>query len=393
MIVGLASVSILAILAALMGALVYYGAEALVRFIADPIGRSGIPGSGTLANIIRTGVVLAQASVYTLVNAGAGIVHAFIVDPLIAIHYAIDEAVSFVEELAKSTAWISTVKIPALISEVKIDLFAAEVGLAARITATYNTLHHYTYWAYTSAKTYAHAVWVKANDYSRALYNDTIKHVRAQITAANAYAFHVWAEANAHSDRLYHEATAYADSAAAAATTYAHSLYKAAVADTTRDVAAAEAQAKAYTATALAATAGAITDGLVKPVEAVWGEVADATTGAITAAEGGLAGVTAGLRSIAGVNVGDLAGVGALAGATALTLTRFLRDCGVPNCRNLSGIGRDLQSLFAFAEDGALIALLAAMITDPAGTATEVEDVLGPLARDAVTATRTMIGI
>jgi hypothetical protein len=121
--------------------------------------------------------------------------------------------------------------------------------------------------------------------------------------------------------------------------------------------------------------------------------VTDAAGGAVDAAEGALTDVVAGVRAIAGANVTDLAGVGALAGATALTLTRFLRECGIPNCRNLGKVGRDLQGLFAFAEDGALLGLLAAMITDPAGTATEVENVLGPVARGAVTATRETIGV
>ena len=89
----------------------------------------------------------------------------------------------------------------------------------------------------------------------------------------------------------------------------------------------------------------------------------------------------------------DLAGALAGVGAVEAVLTKYLRDCGVPNCRNLGKFGRDLQALFGLVEDGALFALLAALITDPQDTVRPLHDFLAPIAGDAVAAGRALAGV
>ena len=89
----------------------------------------------------------------------------------------------------------------------------------------------------------------------------------------------------------------------------------------------------------------------------------------------------------------DLAGALAGVGALEAVMTRYLRDCGVPNCRNLGKFGHDLQALFGLVEDGALFALLAALITDPGDTVRPLHDFLAPIAGDAVAAGRALAGV
>ena len=109
----------------------------------------------------------------------------------------------------------------------------------------------------------------------------------------------------------------------------------------------------------------------------------------------------------AGTGLPDLAAVMALVPALAPTtapqamgdmatvtrvLTRALADCVVPNCRNLSKYGRDLQGLFGLVEGAALLAFIAEIIRDPEGAARITVDVLdGPL-HATVGAFETLIG-
>jgi len=86
--------------------------------------------------------------------------------------------------------------------------------------------------------------------------------------------------------------------------------------------------------------------------------------------------------------LGDLAGLGAagllgalirsIAGTAAVT--ELAADCIVPNCQNLSQLGRDLQELLSLASTAAMIAWLVFAVTDPAGAAADIQDVaLNPL--------------
>ncbi len=103
--------------------------------------------------------------------------------------------------------------------------------------------------------------------------------------------------------------------------------------------------------------------------------------------------ITAWLKGISTTAATDIAGVTALSVATAGTLARYLERCGMPNCRNLSKIGRDLQDLFALIEGGSFLALIAYMISDPEGAAREAQSVLGPVVDDIGNGIRDLIGV
>jgi len=68
-----------------------------------------------------------------------------------------------------------------------------------------------------------------------------------------------------------------------------------------------------------------------------------------------------------------------------------MRECGVPNCRNLSSLGRELHQLLDDLAGGALLALFAALISDPQGTAHWLTDNVGGVVEDAVTGARDLL--
>ena len=103
--------------------------------------------------------------------------------------------------------------------------------------------------------------------------------------------------------------------------------------------------------------------------------------------------IGASLRSIATDVPGDLAAALTMTGALSIPMLRFMRECGVPNCRNLSQFGRELRDLLGALEDGALIAFLAMLCTDPQAATRFVVDDIGGIIDGAVGAARDLMGV
>lgn len=90
--------------------------------------------------------------------------------------------------------------------------------------------------------------------------------------------------------------------------------------------------------------------------------------------------------------VGELAGVLSITGAISLAMTRYLRECGIPNCRNLGSYGRYLQDLLALVGAGSLFAALAELVQDPEGAARATVDALDDVLDAGVGVVRDLIG-
>lgn len=117
-----------------------------------------------------------------------------------------------------------------------------------------------------------------------------------------------------------------------------------------------------------------------KPWAVLWPDI-EASVHALDGVLGAdLPDIGAAVRAIGrDVPVGLLGSIAATSGIS-LTMLRYLKDCGVPNCRNLGKFGHDLQTLFGAVGDGALLSFLLAAVTDPGGAAEAVtSDVLPTL--------------
>jgi hypothetical protein len=99
------------------------------------------------------------------------------------------------------------------------------------------------------------------------------------------------------------------------------------------------------------------------------------------------------LRALAGAGATGLLGALVTSLAGTATVTKLAAECIVPNCRNLGGLGRFLQSLFSDATDLALIAWLIEGVANPVGWARDTDAILGPVAADTTAVIRSLVGV
>lgn len=144
---------------------------------------------------------------------------------------------------------------------------------------------------------------------------------------------------------------------------------------------------------AIASAVGIITTDVDQAAGRVADDVTAAVEGAIDIAGAGFADIVAGLRAIDWADVTDIAGVTAATGALTITVSRYLEQCGMPNCRNLSGLGRFLEDLLSDVSLAALLAMLVRMVNDPEGAAGETIADIGGLATGTINLVTSLVGV
>lgn len=242
------------------------------------------------------------------------------------------------------------------------------------------------------------------------------------VAAANAFATNVLHEAQ----HLYNLSIAYADTAATGVLHEAQHLYNLSIAyadhavataigdvgSVTKQLAAdvatieayatsyADAQAgraltaaEAYASTAATTAVGVLSTGVDKAVDVVAPGLIEDLGSLVGTLASDFPDVSALVQSVNPADVLSLAG--AVAGTMAITdaLVKLADSCTVPNCRNLSSFGRDLQALLSLVGDASLLALIVEMVHDPSGAASDVQGLFGGLASDTITGVRDLIGV
>jgi hypothetical protein len=130
----------------------------------------------------------------------------------------------------------------------------------------------------------------------------------------------------------------------------------------------------------------------IRPLAAAWPGV----IGVVEELEGVIAtdlpDIGAAIRAIPRVVPGDLADALAIVGAISIPMLRYMTRCGIPNCRNLSQLGRELAELGDAITAGAFLGLMIALASDPIGTAHFLHDDVGGFVTGAVGEARTLLG-
>src|SRR6266702_4313454 len=210
---------------------------------------------------------------------------------------------------------------------------------------------------------------------------------------ARAYAVAKFTEAVHFAEHVYNLAVAYAAAKVLTAIHFAEHVYNVTHAEIAESLAAAKHYAGAIALSTATAVVGIFSTDLGKVAAAEWVKITDD----VAALEGVIAtdlpDIGALARAIPRAIPRELADVIAGGLAVDALAIRYLRECGIPNCKNLHGFGKDLQRLFGLAEGAAFLGFLAYIITDPDGATRETEQVAGAILSDTIDGVRHLIGV
>lgn len=384
---------IAAVVAALLALLFLYGVQNLIKGLAALFPKD-IPYIGSfIHNTLLAAGAAAGAALQWLMASVIRPVIQFVLGPVLAMLNYLASLALFVRSMSGSWAWLIGSEIPHVISR----LLAKIATVAANVRA-----------------------------YALHLVRDLRADVHNLIDAARAYAARIAAAALATAlDRIHglradvrdwiDAARSFAAKEAAAALATAKTLIHTVRVDLTKAVATAEA----------AAVAGdrALTDLVTSTAASTLGTAERYTDDAIAAVGAGILAVdlpgvpdlvdgliddVGGLVGVLGTDLPQLGDLlkdldltvpldiaGALTSGLVLerVLARYLRDCGVPNCRNLSGLGRFLEDLLGAVGLAALLAMLAEMISDPQSAAHATVDDLSGVLDGATGLARDLLGV
>src|SRR6266702_2344491 len=171
---------------------------------------------------------------------------------------------------------------------------------------------------------------------------------QAEVVAALSAATHL-------AQHVYNLAVAYAAAKVLTAIHFAEHVYNVTHAEIAESLAAAKHYAGAIALSTATAVVGIFSTDLGKVAAAEWVKITDD----VAALEGVIAtdlpDIAALARAIPRAIPRELADVIAGGLAVDALAIRYLRECGIPNCKNLHGFGKDLQGLFKLAEGAAFL--------------------------------------
>jgi hypothetical protein len=390
-VIAVPAIALLAI--AIVALILIYALEQLVRGISFVFPSVSVPFLGSLRNVIVNAITGAVGLVKTYAMPMLAAMGEVMLAPVTFAIYFIQKGISIVAEINATLHWIVTT-----------GIVRAENAAIARANTLYN-----------QAISFATANGAAIENDARSLYNSAIAHTDAAVAAVENDARSLYNQAIAFATTngaaiegdvrsLYNQAIAFATQNGAAIENDVRNLYSAAVAhadavgaqveaDARTLAGQAETLAKGLAQAAQAAAIAAVTGPLVTDLPNIWPAIENVPSAIAGAAAGGFADVQSLLKGL------DLSIPTSIGGTLAVTvpivsaLSRLAVDCTIPNCRNLSQFGKDLQALLSLFADGALIAFFVEMVTDPEGAARLIVDDLGPIANSAVNAAKSLVGV
>lgn len=317
----------------------------------------------------------------------------FIIRPIVAIESIFDALNGMGQSTLNAVISITTVKIPAAIGVA--GQFTTSIGayILTQVGGWVATLQSVVVAGLATERAFASAAVAAANQYTLNLAN----YLQGQFAAGLATLQSVVAAGLAaeHTFTLdaYNAAVNFTDTAYNAATHYSDQLAAAAAADLAAAVATTESYALTTATEAVGVLATDLDNEVTASLTAIWPDIATVIPELEGVIGTGDADILDALGRIDWTIPANLAGVASLAGVSALTLARYLKDCGIPNCQNLSQFGRDLQAAIAVVDDVAFIAFLLELIHDPAAAADLVESSVGDLIDAGLSAGRALLSV
>lgn len=345
----LAVAALPAVIIAVVALILLYGLALLLRSILQGMSQHipyvGGALSSAIGSIIDDAISLGAQAARSAVSFIIGIVMA----PVYWIEQHITSIIQTFESVINAVAYITGTLIPQTIAGLRAEIQAAE---SAALNYAHNLAIDLTNLITTDVTQVYHelaAVQASLISYANTLFTDAEHYTQAAITAETAYVNEVASE-------LTHEL----QSGLAATDAYVTSAYNSAIHYTQSAVASAEAAAAS--------------------------EISSVTAWVGTE-------VTALQAYIAAVGASAIAFTTEAVGVVEADLGNLKSDCTDNLCSGLSDLASLFNGLTGDLGLAALFALAARFAADPPAAAAEVESTLGPIARDAAGAVRSLVGV
>lgn len=382
-----------AIIAALLAMLVIWAYPVLRRITAAIVPNWHVPGFSSLRDAVLGLLDGAYSALSDALDATVYPVASFIMLPFELLADLFGRVTTAFATIRGILTLLVTVYLPLTVKTLLHDVQVAIADAKTDANAALATAIQYTKADLAAAEAYAHYYAVAAANTAAGLFHTAESDLAKGLAAAEAFTLAAKVAAENYTN---------------AQIAQLHGILSATVGITAGDVTnmidAAEKTINASVATAVAAAVktaesaagagiGVITSDVEHVVAAAWPDVIAAVDGAIAAAGTADVDIVNELKGISRTVPLDIAG--AITGVLGLSIaaTRYMEECGIPNCRNLSQLGKDLQDLLGLVEDASFLALFVEMIHNPAGGADLVVDTLGSLADDAIGTAKSMLGV
>lgn len=369
------------IIIALMALLLYLSFRVLLRAVGGALPNWHIPGFSSLRDWVLGFVESAYTDVKNWVDPYIHAVAQVISYPVTFFRTLYANISKIGHAIYGTIAFIVLVKIPALYRDV--------TSYTQRL---YNQAIAYVVHAIASVQAYALTLYRQAIGWADQLYNRAFALIQSLRLALTAYAVALYRQAISWADQLYNRAFALIQVARAAVAAYALALFRQALAYVDSRIAwlgvhveqlyhqaisYADAAAKAAAMALLGTLNGAASIAIAQ----IWPILVTDIDKLADTAAADFTDVVTDLRSATRAIPRDLVGAATLATTLTIPLIKMVERCVIPNCRNLSQFGKDLQDILGLVGGFELAGLLAEMAHNPQGAADEVHSILaGPVA-------------
>lgn len=385
--------ALVAVVAAIVALLVLYGIAYITKAVGNLMPDWNIPGYSALRRWVLAAASITLDATRNAMTSALAPVGKLIEYPFLVIQNLTDAVVRNIARALSTLHWVVNTYVPHLVGNLRTALLDRLGNLRAwAVGALAATYHHAITWAHDhisalSARVDADVARIAGRIDGIA---SRVANLAARIgTAAAAAEAAAIAKARAYTDQrvkaMAGDVADVAGAVKAGVTTAEH------YAD--RAVRAGVSTAETYATRAAQAAAAGVATSAVTAAAAAWPTITDEADKVAGVLGADLPGIGAAVRAIPRVVPTDMADV--IAGVTAIAVPalRYLERCGIPNCRNLSAFGRDLQDVLSLIGDGLALAALAELVTDPAAAAAAVRaDLVAPV-QGLVGEARSLLGV
>jgi hypothetical protein len=381
------------IIAALLVVMLLLALQQFAKALSQVVPNWHIPGFDSLGDWIYGHAVDAYQRIKNLLDGAVAPFLRFVGMPIYVLRHLFDSVLGTLNTIYNAIHRITAAYLP------QIRGYAAHLYNLAVAYATnwanhiYNLAVAFAQRIVNALRAEVHALFAQAINWANHIYNLAVAFAQGIVNALRAEVHALFGQAINWANHVYNLAVALATR-----------LVAAAVADLTRLITAARVEAyklfidakdfatkvaNLAASTAIAALNGA----MVTDIAHVWPQIQVAIDDVVDVAADGFSDVVTDLKGIAREIPRDIPAALAATSAIALAGLRLAKDCTMPNCRNLSGFGNELQALLAIIGDGALIALIAEAAHDPEGTGRMVHELFGGFVHDTVDGFERLVGV